>query len=615
MLAGGDDLIGIYRRANDGTWEEVLPDFAAWTIAFSPHDASVVFAGDPYGRGIMRSTDGGTSWQRAIEGFPAEQATAGVMSIDVSPHDSQLVYAAASSQSGVQVGLGRGLWRSTDLGAHWSLLAFEGQETSAVHVSRADANLMLVGFGGRTGGADAGGIARSIDAGLTWEPLRLAGVPIVNFAADATDPDRVYVATLGGGVFWSEDDGATWTQGAGQETNGWSWGVRQDPNTPTRLYSVIPFLGSTSVAVSTDRGATWSDTALTDASAISIGVGSDGVVYVGTYGGALMQSADGGQTWAAVDVGNMSHSYVYGTLSINPSEPAQLVAPAHYLGASGGVFVSDDRGNTWAAAAVPEVVEGLGNVLQLARDPGDADHLYAAAINEPADAAGLWESVDGGRQWTQKSMGGTSAISVAVDPSEPSVVWLGTPDGLHKSSDGGAAFAPPVLEGLWITSISFGPQNQIIVATGGYGWGGNAGTGFWSSDDGGASWAMLPFSAGRGAYNVVFDAQGVGYFAHDGGVSRSHDNGATATLVHERPTDLGTWIAIDPSDGSLYYTGYNYGGLEPGGVFRSRDGGDSWEALGDPDLTAEVWALTVDPGQRLYASTFGSGVWARLLPG
>lgn len=66
VVAGGCDLIGIYRsQKGEPPWEMVLGDFCAWTLAMSPHDSKTIFGGDPCGRGVMCSTGGGATWERA----------------------------------------------------------------------------------------------------------------------------------------------------------------------------------------------------------------------------------------------------------------------------------------------------------------------------------------------------------------------------------------------------------------------------------------------------------------------------------------------------------------------------------------------------------------------
>jgi len=611
VIAGGDDLIGIYRSlTGEPPWEMVLGDFCAWTLAMSPHDSKVIFAGDPYGRGVVRSIDGGITWERKISGFPREKGSVGPHWIEVSPHNPQTVHAAVRNASNISGKLGAGLWRSTDLGDHWSLVGLEGRDVQSVHVSPADAKLIFVGLGGRQKGKE-GGILRSEDGGVNWSSPQIAEAGIVNVITDPEDHDRIYLAASGKGVMVSSDRGKTWRLGKGQSGAEFTWGVRQDPSNPRRLYSVV-LLGGASCFASDDRGESWYPTALKEKIAIGLGINHNGAVYIGTYDMGFYRSEDQGKTWQSVESG-VSHSYIYSFIAIDPRDRNRLLAPVHFASRSpGGIYISQDGGKTWQPSRTPGVKE-VANAYQVTPDPRNPDLLYATCFEPPDRGKGIWESTDSGKTWHVKGLESKPCISVAVDPSRPGFLWAGAVDGLWKSMDSGMTWSETGLKGNYITSIQFHPADhrEILVATGGTNWGSNQPTGFWKSSDAGEKWQALSVAQNKGAYNVAFDPGNPKriYFAHEGGLSVSSDGGLTSVALLVRPTDSGSCVVLDPSDGFLYYAGNNYIEIERGALLRSKDQGRSWEDIGGNNRTREVWWLTVDPGRRLYASTFGSGLW------
>lgn len=112
---------------------------------------------------------------------------------------------------------------------------------------------------------------------------------------------------------------------------------------------------------------------------------TSGTIYIGTFGGGVLKSVDGGATFAASNAGptflRMSRS---GVVAIDPSDLSTL-----YAGTEGsGVFKGHDAGSTWSA-----VNDGLGelNVYGLTLDPNHSNVLYAAGPH------GVYKTVTGGQ--------------------------------------------------------------------------------------------------------------------------------------------------------------------------------------------------------------------------
>lgn len=198
--------LGLVRSTDGGQSWEILgmggeADFHV--LAVSPSDPDIMYgynvARNP---GLYTSRDGGRSWQRlAPQGFPSDPRE--VYDLAVHPADPQQVLA----------GTQRGLLVSRDGGRQWAPLAplVDGPPVPAVCYSPADPNVILayVHFPG-------GGLLRSRNGGQQWARTGFGlveGDDAIGFiAVDPHDPRRILIASYGTHVFESVDDGLEWRQ-------------------------------------------------------------------------------------------------------------------------------------------------------------------------------------------------------------------------------------------------------------------------------------------------------------------------------------------------------------------------------------------------------------------
>src|SRR5438270_1749518 len=242
---------------------------------------------------------------------------------------------------------------------------------------------------------------------------------------------------------------------------------------------------------------------------------------------------------------------------------------------------------------------------------------------------GVWKTDDYGRTWTsvfdEQPTGSVGAIAVA--PSNPNVVYVGSGeglqrpdlsvgDGIYKSTDGGITWEHLGLrDGQQIGSIIVDPKNpeRLFVAVLGHPYGPNTERGVFRSPDGGRTFEKVLYKdENTGAIALAFDPKNSKtvyadlWAARQGpwengawqgpgsGLYKSTDGGSTwRQLTKGLPTieqGLGRiGFAIAPSDPKRLYA--NVDAPQLGGVYRSDDAGESWQRVNDE---VRVWGRGSD---------------------
>jgi photosystem II stability/assembly factor-like uncharacterized protein len=176
---------GLLRTADGGrTWQRTPLGISqeVSTLVVSPNDGNLVVAATPLG--IFRSTDGGDVWAQISSGLGNAQ----VHAVAFVPSDDRVLFAATP----------QGLFRSADQGVTW------GRATGGIPWT--DITGLTVHPDGRTMYASDfshGGVFRSVDAGTTWERMPsegLASERIWTLAVDPASPERLLAASPTGGL-------------------------------------------------------------------------------------------------------------------------------------------------------------------------------------------------------------------------------------------------------------------------------------------------------------------------------------------------------------------------------------------------------------------------------
>jgi len=276
---------GVWKTVNAGrTWMPIFdsqPVASIGALAVAPSSPDVVYVGSGesslrdsvgYGNGMYKSTDGGKSWTHIGLGD-----TQHIGKVAVDPRNANTVFVAAIGHF-YGPHTDRGVYRSKDGGSTWQKVLYKNDSVGAIDVAIDPVNPQNVYAGlwntrrppwyvyGPSNGP-GGGILKSTDGGTTWNQLTnglpTEGVGRIGLAISPSNPKIVYavIDAKEGGLFRSNDGGATWTKTSG-DTRVWGRGwyfekVAVDPKNPEIVY--VPNVG---IQRSTDGGKTFSTWAM-----------------------------------------------------------------------------------------------------------------------------------------------------------------------------------------------------------------------------------------------------------------------------------------------------------------------------------------------------------------
>ncbi|HEX2224437.1 MAG TPA: hypothetical protein VHN15_09545, partial [Thermoanaerobaculia bacterium] len=416
---------------------------------------SIVYAAS--GREVLRSADGGVTWNRTAE-LPGE-----IRALRVHPRLPRVLFAALSPG---------GVYRSADQGRTWQRYSPQRLDPSALALAVDPGNLQLLYVG-----TDRSGIVRRSEAG-TWA-ARNRGLRAVEANAVEVDPKRprtLYLASRSG-LFQTTDGGRSWRRLLAAETERPQLEI--DPVRPATVYFLDGELWRTR-----DRGASFVNVTaglFVELDAFAVGAwNSPPVLYVGGREG-LSRSLDGGRTWEGLELPNWASCIWYTALVVPPGSPDEVLAggmPGCFANQGGGIARSVDAGQTWTKLGLFLDRLSPKDVTTLAVDPEDPATIYAggeARIVGELDRTGIFQSTDAGESWSQLgSFGGTfSRPATAILPLPGGRLVAGTSDsvpglegeGVFTSSDGGLTWTPinEGLRSLHIRELEAAPQDPSVL--------------------------------------------------------------------------------------------------------------------------------------------------------
>ena len=538
------------------------------------------------------------------------------------PYGGEILTLHAAPKGVLFVGTeGAGIFRSTNRGDSWTPV------NTGLHFEPGE------GFTGVTALVQKGetfyaGTRRTLyastDGGNTWhhvsnfrKPESISGIVVIG--------DRIYVGTLNTGLWYSDDDGATWLQvndGFGPML------IRELSSIGTTLVAGVGDRVFRKRANEEELTAVHDDFVLQQIDAFAA-MGDR--LYVGGHagrGGEIFRSDDEGDSWTRITAEDMAHTVT----------ALAVFGGTLYAGTYGsGVFRSDDSGDSWTA-----VNAGLTNRTVPTLLTVNEDTVFAGTLE-----GGIFRTMDGGNSWVEVNTGltNTTVGELAVIGN---TIYAGMGERIVLSVDGGEAWQPvkysslpsdylfstlSVLESeLYIGAIRFAPRDQRGVVGGIFRLDeeNNAldevivnrdltkiecweivGTTFYigTQRDGVFQWEKdsEPWTTNlglKGRFITALSVNGENIYAgtDNGEIYRSENAGKSWQLVNS--TDM----AGSGVSGLKWIGSTLYASAWGKGVIRSVNGGDSWTPIND-GLDDRAVLTMAAVGTKLYAGTYSKGVF------
>jgi hypothetical protein len=508
---------GLFKTTDGGTtWTaltDLQPSLVTGAVALAPSNPQVVYVGlgetsnsedSFYGKGILRSLDGGTTWLTEGQQFTGQT----IARIAVDPDDPGTVLAAVND-NGVNGDptATAGIYMSTNGGLTWT-------DTTTNYASNNDyydvifnpsnPEIAYATFSSLTNGQN--GIYETDNGGASWTVVSI-GTSIefgrISLAISPAAPDTIYAAIennfsgdLGGdanGEYYpgfiakSTDGGATFTAESGIQlysTQGfYDNAIAVDPTNADIVYVAGSTDGTVNangnflngVLESDDGGTTFNDITVGTAGNNGPEVASHALAV--TASGALLDGTDGGLwrldsnfasgtvAWSDLNTG-LGDNQIQ-SVALSATTPGEIVAGVGGLGIGDGIISSDGsttytQGNTILAANAGTGALNIGG--NVAIDPSNGQIVYATSPDD-GEQDFVGKSTNGGLTFTEADTGITDEANaqvyppIAVDPQNGQRVLVGT-DGVWESLDGATTWTEV---GIPATN-NFNPNDDPVTA-------------------------------------------------------------------------------------------------------------------------------------------------------
>ncbi len=575
-------------------------------IALDPQAPETVYVGTGeanaaslsfFGRGVFKSDDGGENWEHL-----GLEATRYIGRIVVDPTNSMRVYLAASGKL-FGTNPERGVYRSLDAGASWERVHALTDSTACIDLAIDPQNPQRLyaamwervrGLTYRRSGGPSSGIWRSEDGGDSWQELT-SGLPggsdvgRIGISVCVSQPEVIYAIYADAsayfeGIYKSTNGGDSWSAvNDGGLSNmyssfGWWFGnIRVDPADANHVIALgLPAYRST------NGGGSWSETGSNmhvDHHALAFSPSLPGRVYEGNDGG-IYRSDNGCSSWSklydqptsqfyAIGIDHLNPQRLYGGTQDNGTLRTWTGATDDWERIYGGdgfyTLVDPTNSNVIYAeyqyGGLAKSTNGGGNFnpatsginsgdrrnwsTPVVMDPGDHETLYYGTyrVYRSTNAAGNWNAISTDLTGGNHGANFGTITTIAVAPSDASVLAAGTDDGrVWVSADGGGDWTrvDAQLPERWVTRVAFDPADAALlyVSFSGLRWDEDPGH-VYRSDDLGASWLDITGNLPEAPVNVILadpDLPGRVYVGTDVGVYSSlQPGGAWSSLATGLP--------------------------------------------------------------------------------
>jgi len=515
---------GVWKSTNNGVnWMPLTDDQVSMSmgaIAIDPSNSNIIYAGTGeatysgvsyYGRGLLKSTDGGITWTNYTSGLPTSTYFS---RLKIRPNNSNQLLAALGNN---------GLYRSTNGGQSWSQI-LSGRVDDVVFSPSGDTAFAVgsgIGFrrsinggqsfttfgsnlpsGTRTHfdisktnpnvmfaavyNASQVNIYKSTDYGINWTTVtpssnfqNLAGQGWYDLYCfiNPKNPNKVYVGTID---IYRSVDGVNFTN----ITNGYAGGyVHVDQHYiffhPTDENTFI-VCNDGGIWRTTNNGATFTNLnqnlTLTQFYRIAASPFDPGRILGGTQDNGTQQTFST-LNWSAAYGGDG------GEVCFNPFNQNFILGETQ----NGGIFRTTNGGSSWSQAQNGiNTSENVSWVAPIIAHPTISGTFYTARTS-------VYKSTDNGGSWSAISspVNGTNPIrEMAISKTNPNILFATSGSSIFKSTNGGVNWTNVTvgLPNRTITSVYVHPQDENIVLITFSGFGTDK---VYKSTNGGTSWISI----------------------------------------------------------------------------------------------------------------------------
>ncbi len=316
-----------------------------------------------------------------------------------------------------------GVWKTANAGATWENITDGKTDISsvgAIAIAPSDPNVIYVGGGESELREDltyGNGVYRTTDGGATWRHLGLTNShTITAIRIDPKDADRAYVAAMGHafgpnserGVYRTTDGGKSWKRILFLNDSTGATDLSLDPTNPRVLFAAM-----------------WKFQRLPWG--MQSGSGRSG----------LWKSTDGGDSWIEITHNEGMPKTLIGKIgvAVSPANPHRIYASVEAKDTSGGIFRSDDGGDTWDRVNGDQKFQIRPFYYsKVTADPTNENTLYVMNLT-------VWKSIDAGKTFSRIRVPHGDTHIMWVDPKDPNRLINGNDGGATVSQDGGKTWS------------------------------------------------------------------------------------------------------------------------------------------------------------------------------
>jgi hypothetical protein len=545
-------------------------------VTVDPNNSNIIYVGTPAG-GCWKSIDNGVSWLPLTDDF----SSLGVSGIAIDPNNSNVVYLATGDGDGndtYSIGIMKSIdggttWNST--GLNWATSQSRTMRRIIIHPT--NGNILWV--------ATNNGLWKTIDAGVNWEQVLVGSIRDVEMNTANTDiiyactSSVFYISTAAGasGSFTSvlngtpsgsvgrlsiavtpNDANYVYLLAGDSDDNGF-FGLYRSTNggNSFTLRTNTPNVFGYNTNGSDAGGQSWYDMAL------AVSPTNKNEVYTG--GVNVWKSTDGGSSLTALSKWSWptgAYEYVHADI-----HTIDFYGSTLFVGSDGGIFKSTDNGGNFS-----DITTGIQNsqFYRLGASATNAGTIITGAQDNGCTLLknGTWTHVTGG-----------DGMECIVDYANNNIIYSTSQNGsIYKSTNGGASFngisgsITSVEDGAWVTPYTLDPNNNSTIYAG-Y-------SNVWKSTNAGGTWSTISSFGSNSAtirsLVVAPSNSNIIYAATLTSLKKTIDGGAN--WINITPILSGasiTYITVHDTDPNTFWvslSGFNNAAK----VYKTIDGGSNW---------------------------------------